>query len=263
MSETSPEAPLRASPVQAVEALAPERPLGVVLTCEHASNRLWDLARGEACAWPEEDAHLAADHWAWDPGAGDLTRLLAQRLGAGAVLARFTRLQCDANRDHWEPTLMREACDGHVVTFNRGLTEGERQRRLDRLWAPYHAASAALVAAVRPQLVLSLHSFTPIYEGSRRKVEVGVLHHSPESALPAAFYDAFSAYRGPLGPLVVRYNEPWPGTVMYGPDRCAAVASAVPIELEFRNDLVTQPEFRHMAAEVVERTLRDAGLLGR
>ena len=66
---------------------------GVVLTCEHASNRL-----PEPWKWSERDQRLIDDHWAWDIGAADFSRELADRLGAVAVLARFTRLLVDANR---------------------------------------------------------------------------------------------------------------------------------------------------------------------
>ncbi len=256
-----PAAPLgHALPV--VERIRAARRAGVVLTCEHASNALWDLDLGCPRDWPEEDRHVSTDHWAYDPGAAELTRLVAHRLGLGAVLAGFSRLQCDPNRDLHEPSLMRSECDGHELALNRGLSAAGRLARIDALWRPYHAATEALVRAHTPRLVLSFHSFTPCYEGRRREVQVGVLHHDDDSPLPRAFLEAFrAASGGPLGAADVRFNEPWPGTVMYGPDRCAAVVGALPLELELRNDLVTRPDVREWAAGVVESVLRAHGLL--
>ena len=66
----------------------------VVLTCEHASNRLpfrTKLTR-------DQRAVLNA-HWGWDIGAWDLTRELARRLGTGAVGGRWSRLLIDLNRN--------------------------------------------------------------------------------------------------------------------------------------------------------------------
>ncbi len=79
---------------------------GLVLSCEHASNRLPPPWR-----WPAEDDWLVASHWAWDPGAADITRSLASRLGIPAVLASFSRLLVDPNRRADHPTLFRKEAD--------------------------------------------------------------------------------------------------------------------------------------------------------
>jgi predicted N-formylglutamate amidohydrolase len=69
------------------------------------------------------------------------------------------------------------------------VDETERARRLSLLYDPYHAAvDAMLKGAVRaappaapPVLVVSVHSFTPLYEGSPRAVEVGVLFNETDT----------------------------------------------------------------------------------
>jgi len=65
----------------------------IILTCEHASERMPEPFR-----FPEEDAWLVGTHWAYDLGAADLTRELADAIGAAAVLSRFSRLLIDPNR---------------------------------------------------------------------------------------------------------------------------------------------------------------------
>src|SRR5690606_18998130 len=72
----------------------------VVLTCEHASERL-----PSPYAWPTGDARLVGTHWAFDLGIAPFARALAAELGAPAVLSRFSRLLVDPNRPLDAPTL--------------------------------------------------------------------------------------------------------------------------------------------------------------
>src|ERR1700753_1262283 len=146
----------------------------VFLTCEHASNRMPPPFR-----WPDEDAWLADTHWAFDLGAADLSRELARALGVSAVLSRFSRLLVDPNRTQEAADLFRTVADGKPVVLNRGLDDGERARRL-ALANAYHSTIDALLASDPAKVVLSVHSFTPLYEGVRRTVEVGVLFDREE-----------------------------------------------------------------------------------
>ncbi|KAB2862150.1 MAG: N-formylglutamate amidohydrolase, partial [Bauldia sp.] len=109
--------------------------LGLVLVCDHASNR---IPHGYGCLGLEADA--LARHIAYDPGAAAVTRALARRLGAPAVLSTFSRLVIDPNRGEDDPTLIMRLSDRAVVPGNRDVDDGERARRIAAWYAPYHAA---------------------------------------------------------------------------------------------------------------------------
>lgn len=111
----------------------------VLLSCEHASERLPAPWR-----WPAEDRWLAGTHWSHDLGAAPLTLALAERLGAGAVLSRFTRLLADPNRPEDSPTLFLARAEGREIALNRALAD--RTHRL-AYWRAYHDALDAAVAA--------------------------------------------------------------------------------------------------------------------
>src|SRR3546814_17238386 len=85
------------------------------------------------------DEAALARHIAWDIGIAEVTRHLARRLDAPAVLSRFSRLNVDPNRQLDNPTLIQEIRDGHVVPGNRDLDAGARRARVDTFFRPYHA----------------------------------------------------------------------------------------------------------------------------
>ena len=92
---------------EVVEVIEGDDRAGVLLTCEHASNRL--PRRGRGPRDPLARRHALGVRL----GIADVTRALAHAIGAPAVLARFSRLLCDANRPTDAETLFRTVADGH------------------------------------------------------------------------------------------------------------------------------------------------------
>lgn len=152
-----------------------DRTRGIVLVADHARRDL-----------PEEygDLGLPASeferHIAYDIGVEAVTRELAARLDAPAVMANFSRLLIDPNRGEDDPTLIRQLYDGTVVPANYPMSAEERENRLDAYYRPYHDAVGAMIASVAQAsgmapLVLSVHSFTPFMQGHARPWHVGIL----------------------------------------------------------------------------------------
>ena len=220
---------------EAVEVIAGSAAAPVVITCEHASQRLPD-----GYAWPAADRWLVGSHWAYDLGAAELVEELCAAVSAPAVLARFSRLLIDPNRPADSLTLIREQAEGRPVQLNRQLAPGEREQRLTRYWRVYHAAVDAVVAASRAAVVLAIHSFTPIYEGRQRSISVGVLYDS-EQELAEQLADDLRA-----GGLPVVMNEPYSGRqgMIYSAQHHATAHRRRAVEIEARQDLLAQPAFR-------------------
>ncbi|MFT6820040.1 MAG: putative N-formylglutamate amidohydrolase [Myxococcota bacterium] len=221
-----------------------ESPL-IQLSCEHASNRM-----PPGFAWPDADKHLRHQHWAWDPGAAHITRMLAKEFGAPAVLSRFTRLLIDPNRELSANTLFRHVADGEPVALNTLLGESERQRRIRELYQPYHDAYDEMVAQT-DAVVVSVHSFAPVYEGEPRYVEVGVLHDQ-QPDLGIAIRELLQvSYRA-------ADNEPWDGRggLMFAPQSHADAYGRRAVEFEVRQDLATDPVWRQQFVKTVSRVLR-------
>ena len=114
-------------------------------------------------------------HIAYDIGAAELTRALAARLDAPAVLSTFSRLLIDPNRGADDPTLVMRYSDGAIVPGNARVDAAEIARRRERFWAPYRETIAATVEAMlatgEPPALVSIHSFTPVWRGAARPLE--------------------------------------------------------------------------------------------
>jgi predicted N-formylglutamate amidohydrolase len=223
-----------------------------VFSCEHATHELPEW-RAEP-----EDLPLLLDHWGWDVGAADLTRELARRTGSCAVLSRFSRLVCDPNREPHEPSFVVEAVDGRVLSWNRGIGVPERERRRERYFEPYHAAIdralRARAAAGPPPLLCAVHSFTPVYLGQARPMEVGVLfdvHHEPAWRLEGAL-----AEQG----FATALNAPYSGLdgLIYSARRHGRSHGFVYLELEVRQDLIDTPARARAVAERIAPALEVA-----
>jgi predicted N-formylglutamate amidohydrolase len=224
-----------------------------VFTCEHASDRL-QLGIDAS----DSDRRLLADHWGSDLGAADVTRELVRRLGGQAVLARFSRLIIDANRDLDSPGLILDNAGGVSESFNERVGAPERRRRIDGLFTPFHrAVEQALDARLRaeaPFHLVSVHSFTPLFGGERRDFDIGVLFddHDEEAARVAAAL----AERGFASALNKPYSGKAPDGLIYSAKRHARRAGVKYLELEIRQDLIATPAAaRRIAARI-------AGALG-
>jgi predicted N-formylglutamate amidohydrolase len=188
------------------EAIAGATKGGIVLVCDHASNR---IPRGLASLGLDRTALL--QHVAWDIGAAALTRALAAATGMPAVLSRVSRLVIDCNRAPGHAASIPPASHGVDVPDNRDPSSQERARREREYFAPYHAAievslMAAAAAGGAPALV-SVHSFTPVLDGVARPWHVGVLSdHDRRMADPL-----LAALRRERE-LVVGDNQPYSGS---------------------------------------------------
>lgn len=222
----------------------------VFITCEHASERF-----PEGVALPDEDAWLRGTHWAFDLGAEAIVRELAAELDAPAVLSAFSRLVCDPNRDEHEPTLFRDVAEGRVVRLNVDLPATERRRRIEAYHRPFHEAVHAALAQSQAEILLSIHTFTPVYEGNARAMEVGVLFDEEE-----ALADEVAIVLRDAG-FVVAMNEPYSGRdgLIYSAARHARAHRRRALELEVRQDLAVSPEARARLVPVLARFFRGRG----
>jgi predicted N-formylglutamate amidohydrolase len=208
-------------------------------------------------SWHAGDSWLVGTHWSYDPGAAEITRALAEITGCAAILSRFTRLLCDPNRAEGDATCFRTVAENRPVRLNHDLREADREARLSGYHRPFHEALHGMVGAHPGRLLFSIHSFTPVYEGSVREVELGILFDEEED-LAVRLAEAM----GDRG-LPARLNEPYSGRdgLIYSPSRHARTHRRAALELEVRQDLATNPEWRARAVLQLAGALEDVGAL--
>lgn len=221
----------------AVRTLNEEGDPGLLLICDHASNR---LPRGYGTLGLPAAAFER--HIAYDLGAAALTEALARRLNAPAILAGFSRLLIDANRGEDDPTLIMALSDGAIIAGNHPLLPRERQRRISQFYAPYHAAiKEALdrgIALGHSPRIYSFHSFTPVWRGRPRPWHVGVLWNR-DDRIARPLLEALRCE----GDLVVGDNEPYSGALDGDClDRHGTKRGLPHVLIEIRQDLIIDEE---------------------
>lgn len=234
----------------AYEVVDADAPGPWVVTCDHAANAVPDWLGGDLGLDPSDMER----HIAYDPGAAGLARGLARRLGGAAILARFSRLVIDPNRGEDDPTLLMRLYDGTVIPANRHAGPEELERRLDRLYRPYHDALAGLLAARAGAVVLAVHSFTPRLRGRPpRPWQVAVLHSPLDGRLARPLLARLGREPG----LAVGDNEPYSGHLPGDSiDRHALRPGRLNALVELRQDLISTPARQEAWADRLAPLLR-------
>lgn len=219
----------------------------IVLVCEHAS-----------CLFPPRwgDLGLSRDqahaHIAWDPGALGLARGLSARLDAALVHAPVSRLIYDCNRAPDQRGAFAERSEDQVIPGNQQLGADERVARVEAVYLPFQAALHGVLmrrlARGQDTVVVTIHSFTPVWHGQRRAVEFGVIHDADERLARAILAEA----RAQTG-LVAALNEPYSAAddVTHTLRVQATPYGLANAMLEIRNDLIASPPAEAAMAEVL------------
>lgn len=240
----------RAGRPHPVELIAGSAASGALILCDHASNEV-----------PEDYGDLGLPaaafgrHIAYDIGAAAVTRALARRLGAPAILTRFSRLVIDPNRGRDDPTLVMRLSDGAVVPGNARVDDEEIARRIARFYDPYDAAITQAIgtamAAGHPPVLVCVHSFTPIWRGWPRPWQVGILWDA-DDRFARPLIQGLEAEIG----AVVGNNEPYDGALAGDTvDRHGTVRGLANALIEIRQDLIAEEAGAEAWAELFARLL--------
>ncbi|RMD63690.1 MAG: N-formylglutamate amidohydrolase [Alphaproteobacteria bacterium] len=225
-----------------------------VLICEHAGNRIPE--RLGTMGLSEEDRRR---HIAWDIGAEAVARHLSRRLDAPLFLQRYSRLVCDCNRHPQAPDFIAAVSEGTPIPGNADVPPSEARRRTDEIHRVFHDRIAAFLdrrtAAGRESIVVSVHSFTPVFEGIARPWNVGVLYNR-DPVFARRTLDCLHAEAG----LEVGDNEPYVMSdetdytiPVHGERRGLAC-----VEFEIRNDQIRDPRGQMLWAERLARVVCEA-----
>mgnify|MGYP000859485843 FL=1 len=220
-----------------------------VLVGDHAGQAVPSALSSLGLPQSELDRHIG-----WDIGVAGLAEALATRLDAIAIAQTYSRLVIDCNRPLAAPDAIPSESDGTPIPGNQGISEDDRRARVDAIFAPYHQRIAQELDRRdhADPILISLHSFTPVFQEHVRPWHVGVLYQR-DARLAHALRDALSGEHG----LVVGDNEPYSvsdatdyAIPVYGERR-----GLLHVELEVRQDLVQHGEGQHVWAERLARLL--------
>lgn len=224
----------------------------VVLVCEHASafmpERFNQLGLTDAAS---------ASHVAWDPGASAVAHHLADELNAVLVESTVSRLLYDCNRPPESSTAVPVQSEIYPIPGNENLTEQSRNARAQEFYFPFEQTLAQTLADhPSTPILVTIHSFTPIYHGRQRTVEIGILHDSDQRLADAILHSA-QPYADQFN---VQRNQP------YGPKdgvthtllRHGVQNRLLNVMLEIRNDLIATSASQQSVASRLRRWIDTA-----
>ena len=145
-------------------------PVNLLLIADHASNYI-----------PKKYNNLGVSkkeiltHKAYDPGVRDLALNLSNKLNSYLVLGDYSRLLIDCNRDLNDPTLISVISDRKLISGNIIITKQERINRINNIYKPYHRKIKKKILEKKINVIISLHSFNPIFKGKKRELKYGIL----------------------------------------------------------------------------------------
>ncbi|NRB17971.1 MAG: N-formylglutamate amidohydrolase [Rhodobacteraceae bacterium] len=239
---------------QAVEVSNPEGSGPALILCEHASNHFPAQFGDLGLAAGDQKSHAA-----WDPGARAIALHLSQALNAPMVASQVSRLVYDCNRPPEVASAMPVKSELIEIPGNRDLTDDQRLQRVDAVYRPFCDAVSEVIKARSDAgldtVLITIHSFTPVYFGQPRAVEIGILHDDD-----TAMADAMLAHAPSLPHRRVERNQP------YGPQdgvthslKLHGIAHGLAnVMIEVRNDLLRTPQQETAMAEELLTLIRPA-----
>lgn len=219
-----------------------------VLVCEHASHFIPPNADDLGLC---DAAKLS--HAAWDIGALDLAKRLSARLQSPLVAGEISRLVYDCNRPLEAVDCCPARSEIYDVPGNQDMPDTCRQDRFEQIHNPFHAAVSRVLKAAGPEAILvTIHSFTPIYNGTPRHVELGYLSHTDNR-----FAQACLAQENKRGRMKAALDEPYSATdgVTYSLQKHGESQRLLNVMIEVRNDLIDTAQKAQSVADHLAATL--------
>jgi predicted N-formylglutamate amidohydrolase len=217
----------------------------ILLSCEHAGR-----------AVPQKLNTLGMDekdydqHYAYDPGVKEATHLLAEQLDAPAILGNYSRMVVDLGRRK-DLAAFPTMSDNKPIIGNLNMTQADKNARYEEIYDPFNNRFEELlddhfIADGILPMVISIHSFTPVFHGEKRPWEISFLW-AQDPRLPHPLIKGMRDQG-----YIVGDNEPYDMRVI----RCATInryadPRGLPnVMVEFRNDLLRNEKdiIKHVTA---------------
>jgi predicted N-formylglutamate amidohydrolase len=208
------------------------------LTADHAGRAIPRQLGNLGLADSDLERHIA-----WDIGIAGVTEKLSQALDATAVLQEYSRLVIDCNRHPGWASSIPAVSELTTIPGNQAILPAEREARRREIFLPYHQRITKLLdrrdtpgrPTMRRTVLIAMHSFTPVFKGETRTVDIGVLYNR-DARLAHILLDLLRAE----GDLAVGDNAPYAitGASDYTVPVHGEGRGLAHVEIEIRQDLI-------------------------
>ena len=224
-----------------------------LVICDHSSNNIPETYNNLGVSRKDLNSHRA-----YDIGASDVATELSKLLNCNLVMANFSRLLIDPNRGKDDPTLIPKLSEGKIIKGNINISMSEddieRSKRVHRFYIPYHEQINRLINKSldngRIPKILSIHSFTPIWKGKKREIDIGILWDK-DDRLSQIFLNSLKNIK--LGD-----NKPYSGRLKNDTLYKHATSHGIPhVLIELRQDLLRKDKDKLQWAKKIHNVLKE------
>jgi predicted N-formylglutamate amidohydrolase len=222
-----------------------------LFTCDHYG-RIIPRALGDLGVAESE----LARHIAWDIGIAGVAEHLADRMNAHLIAQRYSRLVIDCNRPPGVASSIPAISEATAIPGNEALAPEAAAIRRREIFDPYHRRIDDIIDARQhrgqPTVLVSLHSFSPVYAGVARPWHIGTLYHR-DRTLPPLMLQHLRAE----GDIVVGDNEPYAVSDQtdYTIPVHGEMRSLISTGIEIRQDLIGDQAGQQQWADRLARIL--------
>jgi len=220
----------------------------LLIIADHASNYI--PKRYDNLGLAKKDIFT---HKAFDPGVKDLAINLSNKFNSHLVLGEYSRLLIDCNRDVNDPTLISVISDRTLILGNKKITNQERIYRINKMYRPYHDKINKKILEKKINVIISLHSFNPIFKGRKRFLKYGILSNE-DRRLSNLIINELKKKKNFVGD-----NEPYRGSLIGDTLYKHALKKGIYHSLiEIRNDLLSNVKKIDQVSNLMYRVINNS-----
>tara|TARA_B100000214_G_scaffold183833_1_gene132558 strand:+ start:7725 stop:8516 length:792 start_codon:yes stop_codon:yes gene_type:complete len=224
-----------------------------LVICDHSSNNIPIEYKNLGISSNDIESHRA-----YDLGASEVSVELSKLLNCNLIMANFSRLLIDPNRGEDDPTLIPKISEGKIIKGNINISkcssDEDRNKRILNFYLPYHEQISKFVnnSLKKGKIlkILSIHSFTPIWMGKKREIDVGILWDK-DDRLSKIFLNS-------LKNINLGDNKPYSGRLKNDTLYKHATSRGIPhVLIEIRQDLLKKEKDKLQWAKKIHNVLKE------
>lgn len=207
----------------------------LIITCEHGGN----VVPPEYEELFRDYEERLASHEGYDIGALDLAKAISEALSVHSFFATTTRLLIELNRSLHHPKLF--------SSITQSLSDATKEHVIATYYVPYQTNVIEKIKTLIEEglevIHISVHSFTPVFNGETRNADIGLLYDSKRLA-EKDFCTQWQKVLKQQAPTVrVRMNYPYNGSAdgFTTALRKIFLKNYIGMEIEVNHQLLIQP----------------------
>ena len=220
----------------------------ILFIADHASNSIPSTLKNLGLK-----KNLLNSHIAYDLGVKELCISLSNLFNSKYIIGEYSRLIIDLNRGIKDPTLIPEIVDGKIIERNLNLSIYDKKKRISELYNRYHYKIKKTIHQNSITVLISLHSFNPIFKKKKRNIHFGILSNQ-DRRLSDYIITEMKRRK-----LKVGDNEPYEGNLIGDTMYKHGLKNNLNHTLiEVRNDLLSSPTKIHKVSALLKKVINNS-----